>query len=173
MKKTAVILIALVIVIVAVRTAHHHPPATNPNPPAATAPATVATSVQPQADPSPARRPAPTAPTAPPTAAERAWEPVVEGFAVAYPNTHHLSRKQWLNNLQPFLSRPVINALADTDLTKVPAGHYAGYDVLKQADEALTARITYREGWDLIVYVTATRPNHWTIDSFDRSLDAD
>ncbi len=105
--------------------------------------------------------------------AKKAWEPVVEGFAIAYPDTTHLTRKQWLANLQPFLTQPVYVALAGTDLNKVPSGRYAGYEVLEQADESLTVRITYQEGWALVLYVVAVSDSHWVVDRFDRSVDFD
>lgn len=104
---------------------------------------------------------------------KKAWEPIIEGFAIAYPDTHRLTRQQWLANLRPFLSSPVLDALARTDLDKVPAGHYAGYEVLQQADESLTVRVTYQEGWALVLYVVAVSDRRWVVDAFDRSLDFD
>ena len=43
--------------------------------------------------------------------ARRQWEPTVQGFALAYPDTDGLTRKQWLANLRPYLERPVLDAL--------------------------------------------------------------
>lgn len=105
--------------------------------------------------------------------ARRAWEPVVQGFALAYPDTTGLTRKEWLANLRPFLDRKVLAALATTDLEKVPRGHYAGYQPLKVADEALTVRVTYQEGWDLVLYLAAAGEATWTVVQLDVGVDFD
>ena len=102
-------------------------------------------------------------------AAQKRWEPVVQGFAVAYTDTHQRNRGHWLAALRPYLNHVVIDELAATDIDEVPAGHYSGYTILTQADETLTVRVTYREGWALTVYITATGPNRWTVDTFDRA----
>ena len=70
-------------------------------------------------------------------------------------------------------SKDVIDALADTDLDQVPAGHYAGYQTLKIADEAITVRITYQEGWALVLYVAADGGNTWSISSLDIDAGSD
>src|SRR5690348_956607 len=44
--------------------------------------------------------------------ARRQWEPTVQGFALAYPDTQGLTGKQWRANLRPYLNRPVLDALA-------------------------------------------------------------
>ncbi len=106
--------------------------------------------------------------------ARRQWEPTVQGFALAYPDTGGLTRKQWLANLRPYLERPVLDALAITDLSKVPRGHYGGYQLLKAADEAITIRITYQEGWALVLYLAANGDDDtWSITSFDSAIDFD
>lgn len=105
--------------------------------------------------------------------ARRQWEPTVQGFALAYPDTDGLTRKQWRANLRPFLDRPVDDALAGTDLDKVPHGHYAGYQLLKAADETITVQIIYDQGWALVLYLAANGDKTWSINAFDESLDAD
>lgn len=105
--------------------------------------------------------------------ARRQWEPTVQGFALAYPDTDGLTAKQWRANLRPFLDRPVVDALANTDLDKVPHGHYAGYQLLKAADEAITVQITYQEGWSLVLYLAANGDKTWSISALDESLDSD
>lgn len=105
--------------------------------------------------------------------ARRQWEPTVQGFALAYPDTDGLTAKQWRANLRPFLDRPVLDALADTDIDKVPHGHYAGYQLLKAADEAITVQITYQEGWALMLYLAANGDKTWSISALDESLDSD
>ena len=105
--------------------------------------------------------------------ARRQWEPTVQGFALAYPDTARLTAKQWRANLRPFLDRPVLDALANTDLDKVPHGHYAGYQLLKAADEAITVQITYQEGWALMLYLAANGDKTWSISALDESLDSD
>lgn len=99
--------------------------------------------------------------------ARRRWEPVVQGFAIAYTDTAGRTHKQWLTNLRPYLDQDVVDALADTDLAKVPVGHYAGYQVLKLGDEAITVRVSYQEGWALVLYLAADGHQHWLIVQFD------
>jgi len=146
-----------------------------------------ATTAAPTADRPTAARPSAAAPTTPAVTAapetggpyggtaeaRHQWEPAVQGFAFAYPDTDGLTRKQWLANLRPYLQRPVLDALAGTDLDKVPHGHYAGYQLLKAADEAITIRITYQEGWALVLYLAANGDRTWSINAFDESLDSD
>ena len=171
MKKLFLIAAVAVLVVVAVwlRPAHDDTVA----PPATATPAA--------ARPSAAAPTTPTGTAAPETGgpyggtaeARRQWEPTVQGFALAYPDTDGLTRKRWLANLRPYLQRPVLEALAGTDLDKVPHGHYAGYQLLKVADEAITVRVTYQEGWALVLYVAANGDRTWSIDALDETLDFD
>lgn len=148
------------------------------NGPAVPAPTTTAPAPVPRTDTT-----APTTLPAPPTssagpyggteAARKAWEPIVQGFALAYPDTAGLSKREWLANLRPYLAADVADALADIDLGKVPAGHYAGYQVLKVGDDALTVRVAYQEGWSLVLYIAATGPDRYRIARFDLATDYD
>jgi hypothetical protein len=176
MKKLALIAAVAVLVVAAVWLRPTHDDTVAP-------PATTATTA---ARPS-AARPSAAAPTTPAVTAapetggpyggtaeaRRQWEPTVQGFALAYPDTDGLTRKQWLANLRPYLQRPVLDALAGTELDKVPHGHYAGYQPLKVADEAITIRVTYQEGWALVLYLAANGDGAWSIDALDETLDFD
>ena len=175
MKKLALLAAAIIVVALIVHQWNGHTAATAP------APADTRSSA---ATPAPAASP-PATPTAESTptvsggpyggtdAARKAWEPIVQGFALAYPDTDTLTKKQWLAGLRPYLDKDVIDALADTDLDQVPAGHYAGYQTLKIADEAITVRITYQEGWALVLYVAADGGNTWSISSLDIDAGSD
>ena len=174
MKKLALIAAVIIMAVLAVRL---WPDRTDTVAPAPTTRATPAAPAQPAS----AAPTAPAATAAPETSgpyggtaeARRQWEPVVQGFALAYPDTDGLTRKQWLANLRPYLQRPVLDALAGTDLDKVPHGHYAGHQLLKVADEAITIRVTYREGWALALYLAANGDGAWSIDALDETLDFD
>jgi hypothetical protein len=176
MKKLALIAAVAVLVVAAVwlRPTHDDtvaPPATTATPTAA-----LPSAARPSAAPTtPAVTAAPETggPYGGTAEARRQWEPTVQGFALAYPDTSGLSRKEWLANLRPYLQRPVLDALAGTDLDKVPHGHYAGYQLLKVADAAITIRVTYQEGWALVLYVAANGDRTWSIDALDETLDFD
>ena len=175
MKKLALIAAVAVLVVAAVRLrpdARRHR-RTRP-PPAAQPRRAAATERRGTHDPAATRPPPETGgPYGGTAEARRQWEPIVQGFALAYPDTDGLTRKQWLANLRPYLERPVLDALAGTDLDKVPHGHYAGYQLLKVADEAITIRVTYQEGWALVLYLAANGDRTWSINAFDESLDFD
>src|SRR6185437_15951870 len=102
----------LVVAAVSLRPAHDEtvaPPATTATPtarPSAAAPTTPAVTAAPETG----------GPYGGTAEARRQWEPTVQGFALAYPDTDGLTRKQWLANLRPYLQRPVLDALAGTDL---------------------------------------------------------
>ncbi len=40
------------------------------------------------------------------------------------------------------------------------------------ADEAITIRVTYQEGWALVLYLAANGDRTWSINAFDESLDS-
>ena len=172
MKKLVLIAAVAVLVVAAVwlRPAHDDtvaPPATPATPtaarPSAAAPTTPAVTAAPETG----------GPYGGTADARRQWEPTVQGFALAYPDTDGLTQKQWLANLRPYLQRPILDALAGTDLDKIPHGRYAGYQLLRVADEAITVRVTYQEGWALVLYVAANGDGTWSVNSLDESLDFD
>lgn len=103
----------------------------------------------------------------------KGWEKTVEGFANAYPATKGLTRQQWLAKLRPYLAKDVLDVLDDTDLDQVPAGHYVGHQVLRADDDVVTVRVTYREGWALILYLGSTGHGRASIASFDLVIDDD
>ena len=94
------------------------------------------------------------------------WEKTVDSFANVYPATKGLTRKQWLAKLRPYLAKDVLDVLDDTDLDQVPAGHYVGHQILRVDDHVVTVRVTYREGWALVLYL-AEAAGRWTVASFD------
>jgi hypothetical protein len=173
MKKLALIAAVIVITVIAL----HRWPTHDET--AAPAPATTATPTVPVA-PTTAASTTPAATATPSTGgpyggtarARRQWEPTVQGFALAYPDTSGLTRKKWLMNLRPFVDGPVIDALSTTDLQKVPRGHYAGYQPLKLADEVITVRVTYQEGWALDLHLASTGRS-WSVSRFDVAADFD
>ena len=176
MKKVAVLVVTVVIIILAVRlwtdqtdTANVDPASTGSTVPDVTAATTPIPATTPAPSATTKARPGPYGGTA---EARRRWEPIVQGFALAYPDTAGLSRKEWLANLRPYSDRPVIDALTTTDLDKVPHGHYAGYQPLKVADEAITIRVTYQEGWALDLHL-ATTGRSWSVSRFDIAADFD
>lgn len=101
----------------------------------------------------------------------KGWETTVKGFATAYPATKGMTRQQWLAKLRPYLAKDVIDVLDETDLAQVPAGHYAGYQILRVDAEVVTVRVTYREGWSLVLYLSSNGPR--AISSFDLVVDDD
>jgi hypothetical protein len=179
MRRLAVVAAVVAATVLAAHLWHSHaasnaPAAPEPTPtvpaprPVATAPAAAPTT--------PIPTPTPTAMAGPyggTDKARREWEPVVQGFALAYPDTAGLTRKQWLANLRPYLDKNIVDALADTHLDQVPDGHYAGYQTLMVGDEAITVRVTYQEGWALVLYIAATGHGHWVVARFDNALDYD
>jgi hypothetical protein len=173
MKKLAHLAVVIVLVVLAVRL---WPDRTDTVAPAPTTSPTSTTPTQTATDPSVNPAVSASADTGGPVGgtaeARRQWEPTVQGFALAFPDTEGLTRKQWLMNLSPFLDRPVLDALSITDLDKVPHGHYAGYQLLKAADEAITVRLSYQEGWALVLYLAATGDN-WTVSALDTTSDFD
>jgi hypothetical protein len=176
MKKLGVLVVTVVIIILAVRlwtdradTAHVDPAQTGSAVPNVTAATTPIPATTPAPSATTKARPGPYGGTA---EARRQWEPIVQGFALAYPDTAGLSRKEWLANLRPYIDRPVFDALSITDLDKVPHGHYAGYQPLKVADEAITIRVTYQEGWALDLHLASTGRS-WSVSRFDVAADFD
>lgn len=173
MKKLApVAAVAVLVVAVWLRTTHDEtvapapitaPTGAAPARPTSTAPTTPAATVVPETS----------GPYGGTAEARRQWEPTVQGFALAYPDTDGLTSKQWLANLRPYLQRPILDALAGTDLDKIPHGRYAGYQLLRVADEAITVRVTYQEGWVLVLYLAADGDGTWSVNSLDESLDFD
>ena len=175
MKKLALLAAAIIVIALAVHQWNGRTASTTPAAPAAKTSTTVPHPVtSPPATPTPAATPTSSGgPYGGTEAARKAWEPIVLGFALAYPNTQGLNTKKWLANLRPYLDKDVTDALADTDLDQVPAGHYAGYQTLKIADEAITVRITYQQGWALVLYVAADGDNTWSISSLDIDAGSD
>lgn len=176
MRRVVVALIVGAIAVILVFHGRHDAPDQEAGLPIATAAPTAAAAPPPDIPPTPSASATPTTTDAPYSGsadAKKAWEPVAEGFALAYVDTGHLTSKEWLANLKPYLAPDVIDELAGTDLEKVPDGHYAGYQVLRQADETLTVRVTYQEGWALVLYLVAVDDRTYIIGSFDYTEDFD
>ena len=83
------------------------------------------------------------------------------------------SHSAWLAILRPYLEPQLSNALPHTDLEKIPDGHYAGYQPLKLGDDAITIRVTYQEGWALVLYLASTGNNTWLVASLDEAVEFD
>ena len=94
------------------------------------------------------------------------WEPVVLGFAENFTNTTGGARP-WQARLTPFVATAVRDQLADVDVSKVPVGRYESYEVLTPGSYQLAIKISYREGWALVLYATSDG-HDWKITNYDR-----
>ena len=95
------------------------------------------------------------------------WEPVVLGFAKNFTNTGDKNAKQWRNRLAPFVAPAVRDQLAGVDITRVPKGAYDSYEILTPGSYQIAAKVTYREGWALVLYVTSDG-REWRLTGYDR-----
>jgi len=98
--------------------------------------------------------------------AKQHWEPVVEGFGKAFTNTKG-SEKAWLSRLEPYATDDVRQSLATVDPANVPEGLYSEHEVLQHGDNELAARVTYREGWSIVLYVISDGKG-WRVLRYDR-----
>jgi hypothetical protein len=83
--------------------------------------------------------------------ARREWEPVVQGFAISFPNNAELSSAAWLHDLRPFVTSRLAADLGTVDLSRLPAGHYAGYQLISATGTRIVAVAAYQEGWSLLL----------------------
>lgn len=95
------------------------------------------------------------------------WEPVVVGFAKNFPRTEGQDAASWRAGLKPYATSAVQQDLATVDLAEVPVGTYASYEVLEYEETQLAARVTYAEGFSLVLYVIS-EGNDWRVYQYDR-----
>jgi hypothetical protein len=95
------------------------------------------------------------------------WEPAVLGFAKNFTTTNGRSAAQWRDRLSPYVAPAIRDQLADVDPEKVPAGKYDSYELLETGNYQIAAKITYREGWALVLYVTSDG-HGWRVTAYDK-----
>jgi hypothetical protein len=101
------------------------------------------------------------------TEARRQWQPVVVGFGRDFTRTDHRSVADWRGGLNRYVTTAVQKQLRTVDPRNVPSGAYAGFEVDSYDEEAVTVKVTYREGWSLILYVIDDGET-WRIYRYDR-----
>lgn len=107
----------------------------------------------------------------PAEAQEAAWGPVVDRFARNFTNTRGGADK-WRQRLagdpaQPDVTAAVVKQLDTVDVRNVPDGRYEGREVLKSSDYDLAVKVTYREGWAMVLYLV-TDGTGWQVYAYDK-----
>lgn len=95
------------------------------------------------------------------------WEPAVLGFAKNFTNTEGRNAAQWRERLTPYVAPAVHDQLADVEPTKIATGRYDSYELLETSSYQIAAKINYREGWALVLYVTSDG-ERWKITAYDK-----
>jgi hypothetical protein len=95
------------------------------------------------------------------------WEPAVLGFAKNFTNTNGRSAAKWRDRLSPYVAPAVRDQLVDVYPSKVPAGRYDSYELLETGNYQIAAKINYREGWSLVLYVTSDGRG-WKVTAYDK-----
>lgn len=94
------------------------------------------------------------------------WEPVLLGFAKNFTNISDRSAARWRQSLAPFVSPAVRDQLANVDPRQVPVGLYDSYELLTPGSYQVVAKVTYRQGWAAVVYVTSDG-RVWRVTAYD------
>ena len=69
---------------------------------------------------------------------------------------------------EPNVTTEVAAQLTTVDLRNVPTGHYSGQrQILKSGDYDVAVKVTYREGWALVLYLITDGTN-WQIYAYDK-----
>lgn len=102
---------------------------------------------------------------------EAAWGPVVDRFARNFTDTRGGAEK-WRLRLagdpaHPDVTTAVVKQLATVDVRNVPDGRYEGREVLKSSDYDLAVKVTYREGWAMVLYLV-TDGSGWQVYAYDK-----
>lgn len=98
--------------------------------------------------------------------ARRQWAPVIDGFARNFTATN-VSPGVWRTRLNAFSTVDVQRHLNSVDPAKVPLGRYTGFEVLEYQDHQLAAKVTYAEGWAMVLYLV-DEVSVWRIHRYDR-----
>lgn len=103
---------------------------------------------------------------------EHAWGPVVDTFARNFTNAAGGTSK-WRQRLtgtttKPNVTTDVAAQLTTVDLRNIPTGHYSGQrQILNSGDYNVAVKVTYREGWALVLYLITDGTN-WQIYAYDK-----
>jgi hypothetical protein len=102
---------------------------------------------------------------------ENVWGPVVDSFARNFTNTAGGAgpwRERLIgNSARPNVTTAVSAQLHSVDVRNVPAGHYTGRQVLKSSAYELGIKVSYREGWAMVLYLN-TDGSKWQIYAYDK-----
>lgn len=102
---------------------------------------------------------------------EGAWGPVADRFARNFTDTDG-GKKAWRQRLignpaAPDVTTDVAKQLDTVDIRNVPDGRYEGREVLKSSDYDLAVKVTYREGWAMVLYLV-TDGTGWQVYAYDK-----
>lgn len=102
---------------------------------------------------------------------EGAWGPLADRFATNFTDTDG-GKKQWRERLigdaaSPDVTTDVAKQLATVDIRNVPDGRYEGREVLKSSDYDLAVKVTYKEGWAMVLYLI-TDGTRWQVYAYDK-----
>jgi hypothetical protein len=99
--------------------------------------------------------------------AEQQWAPVVEDFGRGFVATEQASPDQWRKRLRPYVTAAVAKQLRTVDPGRIAEGRYAGSEALEWADDEVTVRVDYREGWSIVLFVLYDGAK-WHVRAYDR-----
>ena len=94
------------------------------------------------------------------------WEPVLLGFAKNFTNTDDDSAARWRQRLAPYVAPAVRDQLAEVDPRHVPDGMYDSYELITPGSFQVVAKVTYRQGWAAIIYLTSDG-HGWKVTAYD------
>jgi len=102
---------------------------------------------------------------------EAAWRPVAETFARNFTNVSGGADK-WRTRLignprRPYVTTDVAKQLATVNIANVPRGRYDSCEPLKTSAYEAAVKVTYREGWALVLYLI-TDGTRWQVYAYDR-----
>jgi hypothetical protein len=94
---------------------------------------------------------------APAEVQDAAWGPVADRFARNFTNTTG-GAQAWRQRLigkpaTPDVTTDISDQLKTIAVSNVPAGHYTGRQLVKSSAYEVAVKVTYREGWAMIVYL--------------------
>jgi hypothetical protein len=108
---------------------------------------------------------------APAEVQEAAWGPVADRFARNFTNTTGGApawRQRLIGNpASPDVTTDISDQLKTIAVSNVPAGHYTGRQLVKSSAYEVAVKVTYREGWAMIVYLI-TDGTGYQICAYDR-----
>ena len=94
-----------------------------------------------------------------PETQDATWAPAVDNFARNFTRTDG-GAAEWRQRLigpttQPYVTTAVATQLDTVDVGNVPEGHYDGREIVKSSSYDLAVKVTYREGWAMILYLVS------------------